>query len=166
MSFANLVNGLFLLLLVSVFYAIGSVLASFRRKTETELLDAFVVAALWIAGLWLEHRSAVEFSLLTWLGVALLLGLLSRGLLRLSLSDDSEAAHWQAGEGIWPNTKALWLSFSRKLGNFQGRMLLILFYFFLTWPFAILVRLTGRSVTAARGNQDSYWRLRQTSAEQ
>jgi hypothetical protein len=53
-----------------------------------------------------------------------------------------------------------WRRFSRRMGNFQGRLLLALAYFALVWPFALITRLRGDPLAARAGGGGTLWQPR------
>lgn len=57
-----------------------------------------------------------------------------------------------------------WLVLARKIGNFQSRILLTLFYFFVVTPFGLLVRGLSDPLHLRRkaGSTSSRWISRQT----
>lgn len=50
-----------------------------------------------------------------------------------------------------------WKSFSRDMGNFQSRILLGLFYFFIVTPFGVAVRALGDPLFLRRTGRSSNW---------
>lgn len=58
-----------------------------------------------------------------------------------------------------------WKSFSREMGNFQSRILLGLFYFFVVTPFGIGVRAFGDPLNLRRAGRSSNWKSRDDAAD-
>ena len=53
-----------------------------------------------------------------------------------------------------------WKDFSRRMGNFQGRILLSFFFFIIITPFALLVKVFSDPLRIKHGDRkatDSYW---------
>lgn len=55
-----------------------------------------------------------------------------------------------------------WLSVARKIGEFQSRAILTIFYFVFVAPFALGIKLFSDPLRLKRGREDSYWVIRET----
>jgi hypothetical protein len=54
----------------------------------------------------------------------------------------------------------MWKSFAARMGNYQGRMLLAVFYFIVITPWGILVRLFSDPLQVRSPSADSHWKQR------
>lgn len=54
-----------------------------------------------------------------------------------------------------------WLSVARKIGEFQSRVVLTIFYFTFAAPFALGVKVFSDPLRLKRGGEDSYWVVRE-----
>jgi hypothetical protein len=55
---------------------------------------------------------------------------------------------------LWKKWKAL----AVKIGNFQGRLILTLFYFIFVTPFGLVVRLSSDPLQMKHSSGSSFWR--------
>jgi len=62
--------------------------------------------------------------------------------------------------GLW----AAWKKIARKIGDFQARVLMTIFYFVLLAPFALIVRRTSDPLAIKPGTQRG-WGVRQSAPE-
>ncbi len=153
-------SGLVLVLLTLVGYSIGSVLAGRGRKIAPGLSDVVVVLVLWTAALISRPMLGRWAAILIWLMAGGLIGFFfmlarrsrfvkprARGLF---LTPEEPKKGWK---GVWQ----AWNSFSHDMGDFQGRVLLIFFYFIFVTPFALLVILFSDPLRLRNKNTQTYW---------
>lgn len=121
-------------------YSAGNALRG--RKVAPALGDLVAVTAL-AAGAMVARghlgRGAV-------LGVAACAGVLAGAV----------AGVLRAGTAAGPGEGGAWKRFALRMGNFQGRMLMGLFYFIILTPFALLSRM-GAGAHRARREPGSFW---------
>lgn len=153
-------SGLVLVLLTLVGYSSGSVLAGRGRKIAPGLSDVVVVLIIWAAALVCRPMLGRWMSILIWLLAGMLVGFLfmlarrsrfpkprARGLF-LTTEEPKKGLG-----GIWQ----AWKAFSHEMGDFQGRVLLIFFYFIVVTPFAILVLLFSDPLRLRNKGTQTYW---------
>jgi hypothetical protein len=152
-------SGLVLVLLTLVGYSSGSVLAGQGRLIAPGISDIIVVLVLWTAALVTRPALGRWMAILIWLLTGLLVGALymfarrvhfpkprPRGIAIQQESKKGLAGIWQA-----------WMSFSHAMGDFQGRVLLIFFYFIIVTPFALIVVLFSDPLRLRNKDPNSYW---------
>ena len=152
-------SGLVLVLLTLVGYSTGSVLAGRGRMILPGLSDAVIVLILWTGALMSRPVFGRWTSIVLWLLLGMLVGALfilvrrnrfpkprSRGLAPQTESKTGFGAIWKT-----------WISFSHEMGDFQGRVLLIFFYFIVVTPFAILVVLFSDPLRLRNNDTQTYW---------
>jgi hypothetical protein len=152
-------SGLVLVLLTLVGYSSGSVLAGRGRSIVPGLFDAIVVLILWAMALASRPVLGRWTSIILWLLIGALAGALlilarrsrfpkprGRGLVQQTETKTGLGAIWQA-----------WMSFSHEMGDFQGRILLIFFYFVVVTPFALLVVLFSDPLRLRNKEAQTYW---------
>ncbi|MBD0321263.1 MAG: hypothetical protein ICV87_13060, partial [Gemmatimonadetes bacterium] len=61
-----------------------------------------------------------------------------------------------------PGAWSAWKRFGARMGNFQGRMMMGIFYFLVLTPFALLSRM-GAGAHRARGEAGSFWLPREAA---
>jgi len=147
--------GLFVLTLVG--YSIGRVVFSKRRQMGAELPDGIMLAFLWVLVTavqppqgWVPH--------IAWPALALIMGMAHTLISRPAPqpADDQSYPPENAGnflKRVW----AAWKSFAFRLGNFQGRLILLLFYFTILMPFGIINSVFRDPLYLKRSNRTSYW---------
>ena len=143
------VSGLMLVLLTLVGYSSGCVLASRGYKIAPGLRDLAVTLVLWIGALISRNALGKWWAILVWLVVGEVAGalviVLQRSILPLTKTEHTTLGLFQ------PETKGRflrrlwqrWKAFATDLGDFQGRILLIWFYFVIVTPFGLLVCLSS-----------------------
>ena len=67
-------------------------------------------------------------------------------------------------DSVWRRLWAAWKRFAKRVGDIQARILLIVFYFVVLAPFALVVRLT-RDPLALRHGAGRGWRARVEGAD-
>lgn len=152
-------SGLVLILLTLVGYSSGSVLTGRGRLIAPGISDIIVVLVLWAGALMSRAALGRWLAILIWLLTGLVVGALymlarrgrfpkprARGMAAPQESKKGLAGIWQA-----------WKSFSHDMGDFQGRVLLIFFYFFIVTPFALIVLLFSDPLRLRNKDPNSYW---------
>jgi hypothetical protein len=137
-----MLGGLAVILLTLVGYTSGAALLAPRRQPVPFLTDILILAALWTAGFLLRpvlasHWQSVAQSFALAFAVSAVITLFRRGSL--------PPARTVPDEGGKPTflrrIKAAWTGFARRMGNYQGRLILAFFYFTVVLPFGVPVRL-------------------------
>lgn len=137
-----------LVLLTVVGYSAGVVLAA-GRAVAPRLVEFLIVVLLWAGALAVRDELGKWRALAAGAGAALLLGLMAgHGLRRSALRQKGEAL-----DGSWRR-------FTLDMGNFQGRLLMGLFYFVVLAPFALLSRARTDALRLRRPSMQGYWRPR------
>lgn len=60
-------------------------------------------------------------------------------------------------QGFWRRLFAGWKRIAKKIGDFQARILLIIFYFVILMPFALIVRLATDPLAIKKGGGPRGW---------
>ncbi|KAA3646460.1 MAG: hypothetical protein DWQ07_09610 [Chloroflexi bacterium] len=149
----EILSAIALILLTLVGYSGGSVLAAGPRKAAPGVLDIFVNLVLWTGALMTRSDLGRWTAVLVWIGIGLVVGAVITFLRRSSfpLADVQEPV-----QGLWQH----WLRFSRKLGDFQGRIFLTWFYFIIVTPFGIIGRLFSDRMNRKTPTGTSAWHTR------
>ncbi len=118
-------------------------LAGRGRVTSPTLFDLGTLLAVWTAAILVRDNLGRWSSILIWLLVA---GLLSTGFTALRRAQLPKKPLRRTGglplQGAGPFGRAwrTWKSFAHEMGNYQGRVLMALFYFAIVTPFAVLLK--------------------------
>jgi hypothetical protein len=150
----NLLSSLMIVLLVLAGYSMGAVIGGKGRTPAPRVLDCGMVIVLWVAALLSRVALGKWAAIGIWMVTS---GLVSLGLTaarRGKLPAIRDQGAVPAAEGpllrrLWEG----WKRFTAAFGGYQGRILLILFYFLVVTPFGVLVSLLSdplgtRPVTA------------------
>ncbi len=138
------ISALVLIMLTMVGYSGGVVTAARGRLRGPVLLDLLLVVILWVVMFALRAQLGRWWTLLAAVALSALVGALFTLLLRRSLPATKETAPAiPAGTGFFRRLWLRWVAFSHRLGDFQGRLLMVFVYFLLITPFGIGMRLFG-----------------------
>jgi hypothetical protein len=145
-------HGLALVLLTMVGYTSGAASVAGRRQPVPFLTDLPVLGILWAASF------ALSGVLGRWPGIAAAFGAafavsLLVTLLRMNSLPPAPKRALQAGAcPRKPCARMLdgWKAFSRRMGNYQGRLILAFFYFTVVLPFGLPVRLLSDPLSLRR----------------
>lgn len=152
----NVISALALVLLTLVGYAAGAVLAGHRRKVAPVLADLALVVALWVLALVSRPFLGKWLAIAVWMAAGMALGAVAVRL-RLSSCPADKAGAAPAVANRWRAVWAAWTAFAGRLGNYQSRLWLGLFYFVLVLPFGVLMRLFDNRLRARGGSGGSVW---------
>ena len=156
----NFFSALALVLLTLVGYASGAVLSARLRKAAPAVFDVVLVVVLWAAALLTRPLLGKWLAIAVWLLAGLLLGFLvtrprtGRYAVEKTEPAPESAAGWRK---LWHS----WLQFSRRMGNYQSRLWLALFYFVLVLPFGAAMRLFGNPLRLRRRDPQTAWIAKQ-----
>lgn len=156
----HLLSGLALVLLSLLGYSAGAVAAGSKRKVMPGLLDIIIVAAMWVGALITRGDLGRWVAVGLWLVAGLVVGAAGTAL-RLSHYPLQKAQPAPAAAHGW---KRIWVSFSafsQRMGNYQSRVLLALFYFLIVFPFGIGLRLVSNPLRVHRRPDGSSWVARE-----
>jgi len=148
-----------LILLSLVGYSGGAAgISGKQQEPKPELLDLILVCLLWAGAVF--SRSELEIN--RWLLVLgfLLLGITLGCLSWLPKSHKKKIpAPEKIASEILPksNLWQRWKNFSHRMGGFQSRLLLSLFYFILVTPFALIIKLFSDPLRLKEKPADSFW---------
>ncbi|MCD6355961.1 MAG: hypothetical protein J7L66_01640 [Anaerolineaceae bacterium] len=147
-----------LILLAMVSYSIGRVLPARKQSISVELYDGGIITALMI---FLLFKS----SALSWLTYPLLtisvmlIGAVTTFLTRASLPllDNIETNRTENEDSFFSKLWGRWKAFAFRMGGFQGRLILLLFYFTILAPFGIINTLFRNPLNLKKPVGNSFW---------
>jgi hypothetical protein len=148
------ISGLALILLTLVGYSSGSALGGSGHDPTPRILDLLVVVVLWIAALATRSTLGKWGAIVIWLVIGLMIGAV---LARIRIDSYPKAQPYDTGPGLW-NT---WKGFSRRMGNYQSRVLMAFIYFIIVLPFGLGVRLVGDPLQIKRAKTGSNWQTKE-----
>jgi hypothetical protein len=156
----HLLSGLALVLLSLLGYSAGAVAAGLKRKVMPDLLDIAVVIALWVAALITRGSLGRWVAVGLWMVAGLVSGAAATSL-RLKRYALQKAQPGSLPARGWKRIWTYFSAFSQRIGNYQSRMLLALFYFVIVFPFGIGVRLISNPLRIRRRPDRSSWVARE-----
>lgn len=150
--------GLALVLLVQVGYSLGAVLATRKDiSPQPRFLDIPIVIGICVVALVTRSALGKWAAIAGWFLVACLASYLLGRLYRFSPPPASlariEARKHQGWRRLWN----AWKGLAARMGNFQGRLLLSLFYFLVLAPWGVLVRIASDPLRIKRSAGGSFW---------
>lgn len=147
----NFITGLALVLLTLVGYSSGSVLGATGRTPVPGLADLLVVLAAWIVALSTRSMFGKWGAIGVWLVLGLILGMV---LARIRIDKYPESPpREKGGSGLW----GAWKDFSRRMGNYQSRVLMAFAYFTVVLPFGLGTKFLGDPLRIKRASGNSNW---------
>ena len=147
-----------LILLSLVGYSGGSVFQSGRgSEPKPSILDLILIVFVWTSAIYVK----MTFPFNRWL--LILVYLLASFLIAFFIAvvlkrrpvrgDTKPADQLPSSRSLWER----WKDFSKKLGSFQSRSLLSLFYFLIVFPFALVVKFFADPLRIKHKNTQSHW---------
>ena len=151
-------SALALVLLTLVGYSMGAVLGARDKEPTPRLLDLIVIVVLWILALISRPIFGKWLAIGVWLVVAGAVSFVLSNARRHSMQSKAEHAGTTSQEAsfmrrLWEG----WKSFAAEMGNYQGRLLLVIFYFVVVTPFGVIVRLFSDPLKTKSIHSSSFW---------
>lgn len=137
----DFLSGVVLVLLTLVGYSSGAIVAGKSRSVAPRLFDLFLVILLWVAALSTRSMLGKWAAILIWLVAGGIVGVLLT-LLRLESYETREPKASGSKTGnIFRRVIKVWNSFAARIGNYQSRLILSLFYFVVVTPYGLFMKL-------------------------
>ena len=146
----EVIAGLALVLLTLVGYSSGSVIGASGRTPAPRILDLLTVVVLWIAALATRSALGKWGAIVVWLVIGLVVGMV---LARIRIGSYSKTQPVDAGPGVWN----AWKAFSKRMGNYQSRVLMAFMYFIIVLPFGLGVTLLADPLGVKQAKGPSNW---------
>ena len=150
-----------LILLSLVGYSAGAVSRSGKFvEVKPQIIDLILVVTIWTGAIISRIILGLNkwFLILIWVTLSIIIGILAVWPRRLS---EEKAPSSKRLKGTSKNPiKKLWLSwenFSKRMGSFQSRIILSLFYFIFVTPFALGVRIFSDPLNIKHHSSKSHW---------
>jgi opacity protein-like surface antigen len=160
-----------LVLLSLVGYSAG---AAGRAGKNTNLkpiiADLILVVFIWAGAIY--SRLTYDFNkwllILVWVGMAAVAGMVAVSLRKLSVKDESQGDERKdISSSIFRRLWQRWTGFSKRMGSFQSRVMLSLFFFVVVSPAAVLSKAFGDPLQIKRKKTlETYWSDRTQSSEE
>lgn len=150
-----------LLLLSLVGFSAGAVVKT--RKSvglKPHIMDLFLVGIIWSGALY--SKSTVEVNkwilIVVWLGIAFVLGIISKILWKRKTAEISIDKKFEKIPGRL--VKRLWFKwnlFALRMGGFQSRIFLAIFFFLVVSPFAFITKIFSDPLRIKDRDFKSHW---------
>lgn len=153
-----------LILLSLVGYSAGVVVKSGKSvELKPQIIDLIVVSFIWAGGIFSRIALGLNkwFLIILWVIVSVSIGILAiwpRKLPKtnsLIISEYPETSK-SSPKRLWQG----WKNFSRRMGSFQTRIMLSLFFFLFVTPFGLAVKVLSDPLRIKRKRSGSYWLLK------
>ncbi|MBN1581603.1 MAG: hypothetical protein JXA89_12940 [Anaerolineae bacterium] len=145
-----------LVLLTLVGYSAGAVIGSRNHLATPKPVDLVLIVLLWIGALFSRTFIGKWVAVGIWVACAVVLAVVRTFVRRnqLPLAEPKELLpSGNLLERAWDG----WKRFAQQMGNFQGRVLLAMFYFVVVTPFGLLVRLFSDPLRVKQRGRTSFW---------
>lgn len=153
-----------LALLSLVGYSAGVVAkAGKRADVKPHAIDLLIVLLIWVGAVCSKLAMDLNrwFLFLVWIIISSIIGVFAIWPRRpstntISISEETQENAIVFSRRIWQD----WKRFSRRIGSFQSRLILSLFFFVVATPFALGVKIFSDPLNVKHRVKKSYWQKR------
>ena len=154
----EIISSIALILLSLVGYSGGAVSGSGKiSEPKPVILDLFLIVCIWVAAIYTKLSFPINrwLLILCFLAAAFLIAVAASKILKRkpAQAENEEPDQSSSSLSLWER----WKAFSKKLGSFQSRSLLSLFYFVIASPFALAVKIFSDPLRLKHKNSQSHW---------
>jgi len=154
----EIISSIALILLSLVGYSGGAVFASGKTsEPKPFILDLFLIVCVWAAAIYAKSILPINrwLLILCFVAAAFLIAITASKILKRkpARADIKEPDQSSPSPSLWER----WKVFSKKLGSFQSRSLLSLFYFIIAAPFALIVKISSDPLRLKHKKTQSHW---------
>ena len=150
-----------LILLSLVGYSAGAIAKAGKfAELKPQIVDLILISAIWAGAIY----SRLTFSLnkwlliVIWLIIGIMIGIISVWPRNLVENKSKRASEPKiTSKNILYNLWQNWKEFSKRMGSFQSRLMLSMFFFIVVSPFAIAVKLFSDPLNIKYRRAESYW---------
>lgn len=151
-----------LVLLSLVGYSGGAAArAGKSRDLKPNISDLILVMLIWGAAIYSRLNFDVDkwLLILAWIGMAVVVGMIAVSFRRWPVKDESDKDRAEdRPSGIFKRLWRRWTLFSKRMGSFQNRVMLSLFFFIIISPVAMLITVLGDPLKIKKKKRgDTYW---------
>lgn len=153
---------LIVLIFISLFgYSAGSVTKARKfAELKPQIIDLIIVVLIWTGAIY--SRIALDLNkwitILIWLILSIFIGILFVWPRKLSEENVSESKNPKENpKNLHSKILLNWKYFFNRVGNFQSRIMLSLFFFIIVTPFALAVKLTSDPLKLKSRRHEPFW---------
>jgi hypothetical protein len=143
----NLATIITLVLLTMVGYSIGRNLFSSKYKISPIVLELPLILLIWLGTIFIPLTLGNGWKIALWVVIALIVGFIFTRIAPKKEDKPKYKSMILESETQKPNLWQQWKKFATKMGDFQGRLMLMWFYFIIITPFGVLVGLFSDPLT-------------------
>ncbi|MFC2001448.1 hypothetical protein ACFLUZ_02960 [Chloroflexota bacterium] len=155
------ISFIILILLSLLGYCAGAVgKAGKSVQLKPKILDLIVISAIWGGAIF--SRIALDLNkwliILVWIAIGIVIGILvtwPRKLPEEQILSNQKSE--ESANNFLKNLWQRWGNFSKRMSNFQSRILLSLFFFIAVSPFALGVKIFSDPLRLKYQSDDSHW---------
>ncbi len=136
-------SGLALVLLSLVGYSSGAVLGARGRTPVPGIVDLVIVVVMWVVALWTRPFFGKWAAVGLWIVLGLILGAIVAAIRADSFAKAKAGQPPSSSAGFFGRIWQSWKGFSRRMGNYQSRVMMAFLYFTVVLPFGLGVTLLG-----------------------
>lgn len=157
----EIISYIVLILLSLVGYSAGAVSKAGKfAEIKPQILDLILILAIWTGALYSKTILYLNkwLLILIWVFLSIVIGMLGTIPRKFPREkslrkEESEAPLKNPIKRLWE----IWKNFSNRMGNFQTRIILSLFFFLLVSPFAFIVKVSSDPLRIKRRGIKSFW---------
>jgi hypothetical protein len=137
----NLATIIALILFTMMGYSIGRNLFTNKYKILPIVLELPLILLIWLGAIFIPLTLRNGWKIALWVVIALIIGFIFTRIAPKKEDKPKYKSITLETETQKPNLWEQWKKFAAKMGDFQGRLMLMWFYFIIITPFGVLVRL-------------------------
>jgi len=157
-----------LILLSFAGYSAGATIrAGKSAELKPHIVDLILVVIIWTCAITSRLILDINKWLLVfiWMILSTLIGFVSFWPRKISVTKTStNKIERSLSQNFLKNLWRSWQNFSKRMGSFQSRIILSLFYFIFVSPFALIIKLHSDPLKIKRYNGNSHWLSRKETA--
>lgn len=153
-------------LIVLILFSLASYSAGAVRKAgkfvelKPQILDLTLVAVIWAGAIY--SRTIFDINrwllILIWAVISIMIGALTVLLRNIPITKDlKDEQSKKTSKNFLKKAWKRWKEFSKRMGSFQSRVILSLFFFLLASPFALAVKIFFDPLKIKPRGEKSYW---------
>lgn len=157
----EVISFIVLILLSLVGYSAGAV-GKARKSVELkpQIIDLILVSVIWAGAIY--SRITLDFDkwllVLVWVVLSVIIGVLAVWPRKLSEEKTLESNELkETSRNLLKKVWQSWGNFSKRMGNFQSRIVLSLFFFILVSPIALAVKMFSDPLRVKHQSNESHW---------
>lgn len=163
----EIISFMVLILLSLVGYSVGAVgKAGKSVQLKPQIIDLILISVIWAGAIY--SRVGFDFNkwlmILVWVVLGILIGVLAIWPRKLpeekvSISKEPKEITTNLFKKLWQS----WGSFSKRMGDFQSRIFLSMFFFIVVSPFALAVKMFSDPLRIRYRGNESHWLSKMTT---